>query len=97
MPKNVAEENISQEFRLKEINKTRNYFIEEIKQNELISKNYKKVCKILNYTEHYFSFYSSGCFSISAFDSLVDIPVGIASSATKTKISMINAGTKKYK
>ena len=32
--------------RLKEINETRNYFIEEIKQNELISKNHKKVCKL---------------------------------------------------
>ena len=36
--KNMAEENISQELRLKQIDKTRNYFIEEMKQNELISK-----------------------------------------------------------
>ena len=35
----MAEENISQKFRLKEINKKRNYFIEDIKQNELISIN----------------------------------------------------------
>ena len=35
--KNMAEENISQELRLKRIDKTRNYFIEEMKQNELIS------------------------------------------------------------
>ena len=34
----MAEENISQELRLKQIDKTRNYFIEEMKQNELISK-----------------------------------------------------------
>ena len=33
----MAEENISQEFGSKEIDKTRNYFIEKIKQNELIS------------------------------------------------------------
>ena len=33
----MAEENISQELRLKQIDKTRNYFIEEMKQNELIS------------------------------------------------------------
>ena len=32
----MAEENICQKFRLKEINKKINYFIEEIKQNELI-------------------------------------------------------------
>ena len=36
---------------IKEINKTRNYFIEEIKQNELINRKHKKVCKINN-TEH---------------------------------------------
>lgn len=27
------------------------YFIEGIKQNELISNEHKKICKILNYTE----------------------------------------------
>ena len=48
----MAEENISQEFGSKEIDKTRTYFIEEIKQNYLLSKKHKKVCKILNYTEH---------------------------------------------
>ena len=34
----MSEENISQEFRLKNIDEARNYLIEEIKQNELISK-----------------------------------------------------------
>ena len=42
----MFEENISQEFRLKNIDERRNYFIEEIKQNELMSKKDKKVCKI---------------------------------------------------
>ena len=32
----MFQENISQEFRLKNINETRNYFVEEIKQNELV-------------------------------------------------------------
>ena len=49
----MAEENISQEFILKNINKTRNYFLEEIKQNELISKKHKKVSTTLNYIEHF--------------------------------------------
>ena len=35
----MANENISLEFRLKEIDKTINRFIEKIKQNDLISKN----------------------------------------------------------
>ena len=33
----MAQKKISQKFRLKEIDKTRIYFIEEIKQNELIT------------------------------------------------------------
>ena len=37
----MAEKSISQEFRMKNIDETRNYFIEEIKQNELKSKNCK--------------------------------------------------------
>ena len=34
----LVEENISQEIRLKTKDETRNYFIEEIKQNKLMSK-----------------------------------------------------------
>ena len=37
----MVEETISQEFRLKKLDETRNYFIEKIKQNELISKKHK--------------------------------------------------------
>ena len=51
--KNMVEENISQEFRLKNIDKTRNYFLEEIKQNELMSRKHKKVCTTLKYIEDF--------------------------------------------
>ena len=46
---NMAEENISQEFKLKDIDETRNYLIEKMNQNDLMSKKYKKVCATLNY------------------------------------------------
>ena len=74
----MVEENISQEFKLKNINET-NYFLEEIKQNELVSRKHKKVCKTLNYTEHVLilAFTITGCISISAFASLIGIPIGI--------------------
>ena len=49
----MVEENISQEFRLKNIDETRNYLIEEINRNELMSKKHKKVCTTLNYIEHF--------------------------------------------
>ena len=43
--------------------------MEEINRNELISKNHKKVCKILNYIEQSLILISTitGCISISAF------------------------------
>ena len=47
----MVEENISQEFRLKNVDETRNYFLEEIKQNELMSKKHKKICTTLSYIE----------------------------------------------
>ena len=42
----MAEENISQEFRLENIDETRNYFLEEIKQNELMSKSTKRFVQL---------------------------------------------------
>ena len=84
----MSEENISQEFRLKNIDETRNYFIEEINQNELVNKKHRKVCIVLNYIEHFLILVSTvtGCDSISAFTSLVGIPIGIKSSAVGIKI-----------
>ena len=79
----MAEENISQEFRLKNIDETRNYLIEEINRNELMSKKHKKVCTTLNYIEHFLILASTitGCISISACTSFLSIPIGITSSA----------------
>ena len=42
--KKMAEENISQQFRLRNIGKTRNSFLGEIEENELMSKKHEKVC-----------------------------------------------------
>ena len=39
--KNVVEENITQEFRLKDISEIRNCFLEEIEKNQLMSRNHK--------------------------------------------------------
>ena len=53
----MAEENISTEFKLKNMVEARNYFVEEIEQNELISKKHKMVCTTLYM---FFSFFLSG-------------------------------------
>ena len=62
---------------------TINYFLEEIKQKELMSRKHKKVCKTLNHIEQFLIFASTitRCISISAFASLLGILIGITNSA----------------
>ena len=64
-----------------------------------MSKKYKKVCTTLNYVENFLILGSTiaGCVSISAFASLVGIPIGITSFAIGLKIFATTAGIKKYK
>ena len=64
-----------------------------------MSKKHKKVCRTLNCFERFLVFISpiSGCVSIFAFASMIDIPVGITGSAVESKIYAIKAGIKKYK
>ena len=64
-----------------------------------MSKKHKKVCVTLNYIEHFLILASTitGCISISAFSSLIGIPIGITSSAVGLKNCAIAAGIKKYK
>ena len=64
-----------------------------------MSEKYKKTCKQLNYVEHLPILFSTVtcCVSISAFASLVCVPVSITTSAVGIKICTINAGIKMYK
>ena len=93
----MVEENISKEFRLKNIDETRNYLIEEINQAELMMS--KKPKAFLNYIEHFLILGSTitGCVSISAFASSVGIPVGITGSAIGLKSWAITAAIKIFK
>ena len=76
----MPEEKINQEFRLKKIDKIRNYLLEEINQNELMNKKHKKK---FNYIDHSSIVISTitGCVFISSCASLVAIPIGLKSSA----------------
>ena len=80
-------ENISQAFQIKNIDGTRNLFLEEIKQNGLTNKKRKKVCATPNYIEHFFILASTitGFISVSAFASLIGILKGRTSSAIGVK------------
>ena len=61
------------------IYETKNYIIEEVKHNNLMSEKYEKTCRYLNYVRHLLVLASTitGCVSVSAFASLVCVPVGI--------------------
>ena len=69
----MFEENVSQEFRLKNIDELRNYLIKEISQNQILNEKHKELYRVLKYIEHLLISTStvSECMSISAFASLV--------------------------
>ena len=93
----MAEDKISQKFRLKNTDKTRNCLIEEIDRNELMCKKNKKFCTSLNYIKHFLILGSTitGCVSISALLSLAGISIGITSFAVGLKMCAINAAIKR--
>ena len=94
----MPEENMDQEFSLKKTDEKRNYLIEEINRNELMSKKLKKVFRVLNYFQHLLVISTiTGCVSISAFAFLVGISIGTTHSAIGFKICVIRAEIKKYK
>ena len=65
----MVKENISQEFRFKNIDETRNCFLEKINQNEWMIKKHKNVSTTLNYIKHFLILASTitGYISISAY------------------------------
>ena len=95
---NMTKEDQSLEFKLKKIDETRNYLLEEIKHNVLMSKKHEKTFITLNYVEDFLTLASkvTGCVSISAFALLVEIPIGITSSEATIKTCVITAEIKKY-
>ena len=62
-------------------------------------RKHKEVCTSLNCIKHFLILDSTitKCISISAFDSLIGIPIGITSSAIVLKICAIAAGIKMQK
>ena len=63
-----------------------------------MSKKHKNPFRNLNYFEHFLLFTSAviGFVAISAFASLVDIPIGITSSSVDIISCVITAGFTKY-
>ena len=64
----------------------------------MISKKFRKARRVMSHIEHLLVLVSTvtGCVSVSAFASLVGIPVGIANSAVGLTNCVIASGIKKY-
>ena len=74
-----VEENLSLEHILEKKDKTKNYFLEEKKRNELTTRKQQKICATPNYIEHVLILASTviGCISIVSVASLFGILTGI--------------------
>ena len=79
---------MSHKFRFKNIDETRNYFLEEIKGIELMSRKHKVLSTTLTYIEHFLFSTSTitACIWISALASLIGIHIGSTSSAIRLQI-----------
>ena len=63
----MVEENVSEEFRLKNMGETINYFVKETEPNELMNKKHTKICTALGYIEHFLILASAFTRCISFF------------------------------
>ena len=68
-----------QQFRLNKINEIKDYFLAEIRERELISKNISKYIASLDYFDKSLNVLSilSGSISIASFATLIGAPAGI--------------------
>ena len=91
----MPEENISQGFRSKNIHEVGFHWGNKSKWTD--KQKHPKVCRVFNYIEHLLILVSivTGCVFISAFVSLIGLPVDIASSAIGLKVCVITPGIKK--
>ena len=89
--------NDQQQFRLNQISKVRDYFIDEIRERELISKRLSKYIAFFDYLDKFLIVLSvtSGSISIASFATVIGAAVGIASESFSLAFSMSTGIIKK--
>ena len=77
-----------QQFRLKKINEIKDYFIAEIRERELMSKNLSKYIASFEYLDKSLIVLSvaTGSISIASFATAIGAPVGIMSASCSLKL-----------
>ena len=87
-----------QQFRLKKINETKDYFLSEIRERELISKNLSKYLASLDYFDKSLNVLSllSGSISIASFATVIGAPAGIIGASCGFTVSITSGFVKKF-
>ena len=87
-----------QQFRLNKINEIKDYFVAEIRERELISKNISKCIASLDYFDKSLSVLSilSGSVSIASFASVIGAPAGVIGASCGLTFSITPGFVKKF-
>ena len=87
----------NQQFRLNRINEIRDYFVDEIKERELMSKRLGKYIASFDYFDKSLIVLSvtTGSISIASFATVIGAPVGIVSASFSLAFSISTGITKK--
>ena len=86
-----------QQFRLNKINEIKDYFLAEIRERELISKNISKYIASLDYFDKSLNVLSilSGSISIASFASVIGVPAGIIGASWRFTFSITSGFVKR--
>ena len=87
-----------QQFRLNKINEIQDYFLDEIRERKLISKNLCKYIASLDYFDKSLNVLStlSGSISIASFASVIGAPAGIIGASCGFTFSITSGFVKKF-
>ena len=87
-----------QQFRLNKINEIKDYFLAEIRERELISKNLSKYIASLDYFDKLLNVLSisSGSISIASFATIIGTPAGITGASCSFTFSITSGSVNRY-
>ena len=97
-PKLATNISNEQKFRLNKINEIKDYFLAEIRERELTSKNLSKHIASFDYSDKSLNVLSilSGSISIASFASVIGVPAGVIGASCGFTFSITPGSVKKF-
>ena len=97
-PNLTANKSNQQQFRLNKINKIKDYFLAEIRERKLITKNISKYIASLDYFDKSLSVLSilSCIISIASYAAVIGVPAGIIGACYSFTFSITSEFVKKF-